>query len=184
MRGSNMLCVILIIATFSLNALSQNDTIAKIDLIKSYFQKLTSQGGTWIAKNKDFQSNNSYGFPKFIMRFWEYDDMSIRGEILGINVKNDTIKFWEIWDFIDVTSVKSIQVQRGPTGNYGIGNSSYESDILRLGEINFRYTDGSEMKHRSSHQFITKYQLKSISEDFDSDKQIWTQSSILIWNKV
>jgi len=180
MKKSIYFCIALI-CFMNTNAIGQKGEQVDLNIVRAFINNVTANGGTWIAENNQFDKQNKEGFPFFIMSFKKDDDLSVRGKILGVNTENDTIVFWEIWEFVDVTTGKSKQVQRGPTGNYGFGGSTYVSNVIRKGELHFNFIDGSESKHKSSHIFLDDNTMLSESENYDAKAQQWVKSPPQKW---
>ncbi|WP_421764719.1 hypothetical protein [Ekhidna sp.] len=153
----------------------------KLRTIKDFYQNITAGSGIWVNKLSDFDQNDPKTFSQFILKFKLQDSVSVRGQILGVTNSNDSIVFWDFWEFADLNGGFTRQVQRSPSGHYGIGNATYSESNWRSEEINFNYSNGEKGRHRSTHKMTNKNMMISISENFDDEQQKWIKSAPSKW---
>ncbi|MDJ0646459.1 MAG: hypothetical protein QNJ57_10805 [Flavobacteriaceae bacterium] len=173
---------LIISCLFMLIAFTKQDH--KDSKAQSFFDEVTKGSGIWVANHVNFNKNDANGFPKFILEFKRLDRSSLWAKIKGINQKNDTVLFWEIWEFVDVPSGRTKITQRSPAGHYGYGEASFESDIKRISELSLNFTNGASSKHKSSHELVDSNLLISISKNYDDKTKTWVETPAQEWKRV
>ncbi len=173
---------ILILTTLLLN----NIIVAQIDSVNitnssSFFKKLSNQGSLWVTLNKQYQKETD--FTHFIMQFKADKINGVEGVISGINNQNDTVLFWKIIEFTDLSSGNVIFMQRGVWG-YATSFSFFPQKNKRICNFDLVYTNGVKEKHRDNHIFLNDSTIITKSEIYDENTKEWIKQPDMKWKKV
>lgn len=170
----------------TLSALLNSNTFSQsVDLnlqnSVAFNKYLLQDGGQWKAKNVDYNENQSYGFPYFLLQFESSDSLSIQATIQGIDSKEDTLLFWSVWEFYNPIKKNNFMVQRSPSNMHATGTVTYPVQNQRNGELTLYFPNGKSLKHKDMHVILSLDTLKSSSLDFDEASNEWGNQSNLIW---
>ena len=158
--------------------------INKVDFAKTFMGIVTKNGGQWIADNVNYDPRKSYSFPQFMVEFIRLDSLSLWAKISGISQRQDTVKLWEIWEFIDIHAGITKITQRSPVGHYGFGEAIFESSLKRNGKLELNFTNGASTSHKSVHEFLEDNVMVSITENYDLKAKKWIKSPAQKWRRV
>lgn len=174
----------LLLLTVMLTNLSFSQTKDSIQTQhETFFKNMSANGGIWVAENPKYDKSKPDDFSVFILKVKQKDPLSINAEILGVNTKKDTLKFWEFSDFYAPDKKKNIYYQRSADGMYYASGEATMTEKERYCEMSFYYSRGEYLKHKDTHTFINDNQMQSVSYDYDNKTNQWINESILIWKR-
>ncbi|GAB5398463.1 MAG: hypothetical protein Aureis2KO_00480 [Aureisphaera sp.] len=149
---------------------------------RSFFQKITKNGGVWWNKNEKFDPKNKDDFSHFIIEFYLDEIGGLTGTILGLNGHGEKIVFWKINEFINPSSGEVVFIQRSNFG-FAVASSVFSENDTRKSEFELMYNNGGSERHRDRHYFIDENTMISESEIFNPTTKDWIKQPSQKWTR-
>ncbi len=168
----------IVISALFVFSCTERTQFEKIENSKKFFEKITKDNGTWVHYPKD----TTVGFDSFTMMFEMPGPDTLKGTIFGFTQTGDTIVFWNVTEYKDPIIDSVIFVQKGQMGS--VKSTSYFPDsIIRKSNFEIIYSNGAAERHKDTHTFLNDSTIRTESEIFDLESQIWIKQPKAIWKR-
>lgn len=155
-----------------------------IQQTQGFFDFICTDGGQWRSENPSYKKEQPEGIMTFFLHFDRRDEHSIWGTISALTGEGDTLLLWEFWEFIDLQTGNSHQVQRSKAGAYAFGEATVSVSADRVGEQEFTFPDGSTLRHRSTHRRMDEHTMEATAENFDKHTNEWVAQPPSTWTRI
>lgn len=144
-----------------------------------HIEYLTKNGGTWIADNSDYKSEQEKH--DFYASHWQkgIGGKSFTGRLYGITDGKESGTFWEFRAFWHPGQKRVIMQQFGANGAFGTGTLINIDNNNARGQQTFYSVDGSSFE--GGHSFIFEEEKQDTSSYTILSDGSWKKNRTYIW---
>ena len=174
MKIKIILQIVLILTLFSCTS-----NVSELEKAQKFHKILTKNGGVWVTKVKD----TTQPFQYYIMKFNLTEHDTLHGLISGLSENGDTIKFWNVREYINNQTNKVQVAQSGYVGKT-FYTANFPYDTVRNTEFEIHFFDDTQQKVKDKHIIMNDSLIITESKMFDKEKNKWIMNSPSEWKRI